>query len=340
MRGVVLLGNREVEIRDYPEPEPGPGQVLVRMRASGLCGSDLHRYRVPPDQLGDRADVIMGHEPAGVVEAVGSGVLDLRPGDRVSVYHYVGCGRCRECRAGFLAACREARSIVPAGAGGMADYLTIDARNCLPLPEERSFEEGAMLACCAGTAFSALQKLSPTNKDTLVVYGLGPVGLLGVRLGQAMGARVIGIDIMPERRALALSLGASAAVDARDGDPARQVVELTHGRGATIGLEASGATSARQAIVSSMARRGRIAFVGHGSREPAINPSQFIGRELTLVGSFVLSIPQYFDLVDFLREKALSLEPVVTHRMRIEDAAEAFRLADRGVTGKVVFVWD
>lgn len=340
MRGVVLLGNREVEIREFARPEPGPGQALVRVMASGLCGSDLHVYRRPPEALGDRANVVMGHEPAGVVEAVGPGVLDVQPGDRVSVYHYVSCGRCRECRSGYLAACREAKSIVPAGRGGMADYLAIDARNCLPLPPERSFADGAMMACCAGTAFSALQKLRATSLDTLAVYGLGPVGLLAVLFGQAMGARVIGVDVSPERLALAQELGAAAVVDPREGDPARRVIELTGGRGATIALEASGATAARQAVVASMARRGRIAFVGHGSAEPAINPSQFIGKELTLMGSFVLSIPQYFELAEFLREKKLSLDPVVTHRVRLADAAEAFRLADRGVTGKVVFTWE
>jgi len=191
-------------------------------------------------------------------------------------------------------------ALLPGGLGHLGhrprrhgDYTVVDTRNCLPLPPERSFVEGAMMACAAGTAFSSVGKLAPTNRDALVVFGLGPVGLLHVLFGRAMGARVIGVDVVDGRRALAERIGAAATVDAKQGRVAEQVRELTGGRGATIGAETSGSKAGQHDLVDSLGRRGRATFVGMGNKEPSIAPAQFLEKQITLMGSYVLTMPQY-----------------------------------------------
>ena len=214
MKAVVFPGDRQAEVLEIPEVHPGPGEAVVRLRASGLCGTDLHRYRQPASERIAVARTVYGHEPSGVVETVGEGVRNLRPGDRVSVYHYRGCGQCQYCRAGYIHWCAQRRG----GTAAYADCIVTDAVCCLPLPADLSFATGAAIACFLGTAFSAMRKLQVNGEHTLAIFGLGPVGLGGVLVARAMGARVIGVEPIRERRELALQLGAEVidplAVDA------------------------------------------------------------------------------------------------------------------------------
>ena len=206
MKGVVFPGDRKAEVRGFPEPKPGPGEVIVRMKAAGLCGSDLHLYRQTAEQrVGN--DTIPGHEPSGIVDAVGEGVQGVRVGDRVTVYHYRGCGHCKHCLAGYIQWCPERRGYGGPIHGSDADLLLTDERNCLPLPEELSFVHGAAIACYLGTAYSAMRKLQVSGEDTVVIFGQGPVGLGGLIVAKALGGRVIAVEPIAERRALASELG-------------------------------------------------------------------------------------------------------------------------------------
>src|SRR5258707_15880595 len=134
MRGVFYTGDRTVAIREKPDPRPGPGEVLVRMRAAAVCGSDLHRYRLPAAELTHLANTIAGHEPSGVVSEVGPGVSQIQVGDRVVIYHRRGCGQCGNCARGEIGYCRQAKANGISFDGGDGDYLVTDERNCLPLP--------------------------------------------------------------------------------------------------------------------------------------------------------------------------------------------------------------
>ena len=270
---------------------------------------------------------------------MGSGVTHVKVGDRVSVYHWLGCGHCPQCLSGHLMWCDERRGYGGAIHGSDADLILTDARNCCPLPDELSFAVGAMMACNAGTAFSSISKLAASGTDTVAIFGQGPVGLAGLLFAKARGARVIVVEPFATRRELALSLGAAAAIDPMHDDAIAAIKDLTHGAGADSAYETSGSPAGQNGAVESLRLGGRAVFVGIGSKGNTINPVQIIGRQLTLMGSFVLPLPMYWDMLKFVLDHKVPLEEIVTHRFTIEQAPEAFTLFDSGATGKVVFEW-
>lgn len=343
MRAAVYLGDCQMGIREVPVPEPGRGEVLIEMKRAAICGSDLHRYRRPKSFFEGKGLWIAGHEPSGLVVEVGEGCERVQVGDRVTVYHYLSCGHCEHCRAGYLQYCAERRPLGhPNSPGSDADYMAVDERNCLLLPDALTYEDGAFIACIAGTGFSAMRKLRPNGEDTVAVFGQGPVGLTGTVMAKALGARVIGVDLAQERLALSTALGADAVVDAGDGNTAETIRELTDGKGAEAALETSGSRAAHQSVIDCLAIDGRSAFVGFGSSEPSVNLTSIINRQLTLMGSFVMPISYYWDLVDFMLAHDLpaKFRRMTTHRFKITEATEAFRVANSGTAGKVMFVWD
>ena len=340
MKGLVILGDSKAEVRELPDPEVSPGLVRVKVKSSGICGSDVHIYHRPASELGDRLGKVMGHEPSGVVEAIGDCVTTVKPGDRVSVFHYVGCGHCRYCRTGYRQHCPERSGIEPYGYGSAAEYVLVPEANCLPLPDELSFVDGAMMACCAGTAFSALAKLDASGADDMAIFGLGPVGLSALVEAKAMGARVLGVEIIPERLELAKKLGADAVIDASEADPVEAIRDLTHGRGVDLAVETTGADGPRVQIIEALDVGGKAVYVGLGSRKPVISPPMFLGTEKTLMGSFVLPMSKYDALAQFLVERKVDLEGIATHRFPIERGVEALEFFDAGRCGKVMLAYD
>src|SRR5579864_3955394 len=238
MRGVTFLGGRKLQLAEFPDPVPGPHDVVVEIKASGMCGSDLKFYRATGETsslgLGKvTGPVIAGHEPCGVVAAVGSGVDPslARVGDRAMVHHYKGCGVCEHCRVGWSQLCAAGITVYGVtGHGAHAPYMKVPAFTLVPLPEALSFETGAAISCGTGTAYGALRRMNLSGRDTLAVVGQGPVGLSATQLAAAMGARVIALDTSPERLARAKEFGA-ATVDPRSNDAVAAIKELTHGRG-------------------------------------------------------------------------------------------------------------
>ena len=343
MRGAVLLGNRQIEVRDFPDPEPGPKQVVVHMRASGLCGSELHSLYQPATEQRRNTRTwgyIGGHEPAGEVAKIGSDVEGLQVGDRVVVYHIQGCGYCKYCRSGWMLHCLNAkRSYGWDINGGHADFILVNEENCVKLPNALSFADGACCACGTGTAFQALRRIGVSGRDRFVAFGLGPVGLSGVMLARAMGAEVIGVDLVPERMELARKLGASTVLDASKEDVVHIIREMTEGEGAEASADFSGNPQARNQALDCVRIWGRVAFVGEGNLT-MINPSpQMLHKQLTVVGSWVFGLWELKELVDFLVWHRLHPDTMVTHRFPLEQIAEAFRLFDQGKTGKVMIEW-
>ena len=231
MRGAVILTKKEkVEVRDFPNPSPGHGQVVLRIMASSVCGSDLRAIYRRDAEASDPAevyrDVICGHEPAGVITAIGKGVIRFKPGDRVCIYHVAGCGVCRHCREGTVISCQLARAAYGFQRhGGMGDYLLAEESSCIPLPEELSFEDGAIIACGGGTAYEALLRGGISGKDRVFISGLGPVGLAVGMIAQRLGARqVIGVDLSDDRVGIAKRVGAITDGLSSRGDEALEFV--------------------------------------------------------------------------------------------------------------------
>ena len=341
MKAVVLLGDRDLEVREFPEPRPGPGQVVVETRSSGLCGSDLPPYRSSPESLGERRFIIAGHEPCGVVIETGPEVKAVQVGDRVIVHHYSGCGRCSHCLTGWTQLCVTGTRIYGSHVhGAYADYQLVQDYMCVPMPEALTFDEGAACACGTGTAYQALKRLDVSGRDTLAVFGQGPVGLSATLLGAAMGARVIVVDPKAERRGLAVRLGAWETIDPTRSDPVAAIAELTHGEGADASLDATGIAEVRANAVCSTRIWGRACFVGEGGTVTLEPTPDIIHRQLTLLGSWTFSIVVLSELASFVVDRKVPLDQLITHRFGLERAAEAFSLFDTATTGKVVFVWD
>ncbi len=347
MRGVVFLGDRKLEIREFPDPTPGPGEVVIEIKASGMCGSDLKFYRAKEGAaslgLGDLAEpVIAGHEPCGVVAAVGPGVseAEARVGQRVMDHHYWGCGVCEHCRVGWSQLCREGFVVYGVtGHGAHADYMKVPARTLVPLPDELSFETGAAISCGTGTAFGALRRLALSGRDTIAIFGQGPVGLSATQLAAAMGARVIALDVTAERRELAESFGAETTIDPSADDPVEAIRDLTRGDGADKALDCSGAPAARVAAVRATRTWGTVCFVGEGG-EVTLDVSQdLIRKQLTIVASWTFSAVGQAECARFVAERGIPVERLFTHRFALDEAKEAYALFDTQTTGKGVFVF-
>ena len=349
MKGVVFLGERELEIRDFPDPRPGPGEVVIAMKASGMCGSDLHPYRASRKGSaaaslglgGQGGPVIAGHEPCGVVAERGAGVTEAEApiGQRVMNHHYKGCGLCKHCRTGWSQLCPHGITVYGmTGHGGHAAYMKVPAFTLVPLPDELSFAEGAAVSCGTGTAWGALKRLGVSGRDTVAVFGQGPVGLSGTMLGAAMGARIIAVDVAPERLALAKELGADEVVDARGADPVQAIRDLTHGEGADAAIDCSASPDARRATVRCVRTWGQACFVGEGGTVTLEPSPDMLRRQVTLHASWTFSSVGQAECARFVADRRIPLKRLLTHEFTLDQAADAYRLFDTQTTGKGVFL--
>ncbi len=348
MEGVVFLGDRKVELRKFPDPTPGQGEVVLKMKASGMCGSDLKHYRAPLGgavssfaSSANAEPVIRGHEPCGVVAAVGPCVPEeqARPGMRVMVHHYKGCGVCNHCRAGWSQLCRRGMVVYGAtGHGGHAQYMKVPARTLVPLPDELSFEVGSAISCGTGTAYGALRRIGLSGRETIAIFGQGPVGLSATQLAKAMGARVIALDVGEERLTLARTFGADVTINSKKDEPVKAIMDLTHGEGAELTLDCSANPDARLAAVRSTRTWGTVGLVGEGDKLIVDVSQDLLRRQLTLVASWTFSTVGQAECARFIADRRIPAEQVFTHRYRLDQASEAYRLFDLQTTGKGVFL--
>ena len=340
MLAAYLPGASRVDLREVPDPTPGHGQVVLAMRASTICGSDLRAiYR---EHLGEGPEayqgVIGGHEPSGEVVALGAGVQRLREGDRVVVYHISGCGQCEECRRGYQISCTAPQRAAYGWQrdGGHADFLLAEERDLLRLPDALSFLDGACVACGFGTAYEALCRADVSGRDRVLVTGLGPVGLATGMLAKAMGAStVVGTDPSPDRQALATRLGAVDQAVSGGDDELRDLL----GNGAEVAVDCSGSGAGQLTALRHTRRWGRTALVGEGGTLSVDVSAVLIHRQLTVHGSWVSSTVRMTELLDRLERWGLHPEIVVTDRFALAEAEKAYRVADSGVGGKVGIVW-
>lgn len=319
-------------------PEPGAGEVLVRVRAVGICHSDAH-YRAGRSPAGP-LPLTLGHEVAGEVAETGPGVSALRPGERVCLHYLVTCGACEYCRQGTEQFCRRGAMLGKHRDGGYAEYVCLPARGVFHLPDSIPFEQGAILMCSSATALHALNKARLQPGETVAVFGLGGLGISAVQLARALGAgEVYAVDLQPGKLALAARYGA-IPVEAGQADPVEQIRRLTGGRGVDVALELVGLPLTMRQSLAVLAVMGRAAVAGITERSFEVYPyAELINREAEIIGvsdHLAAEIPR---LLAWVVGGQLDLEKAVTHTVPLEagpvnqalDQLEAFGEAVRVV---------
>lgn len=330
MLRVRFAGNSEVAVDEAPIPELQPGDVLVKVGASAICGSEMKTYRAP-----EGIPTNPGHEMVGVV-VDNPGRQGPAVGDRVAINIISGCGHCTTCLSGDRRFCAEQGYIK----SGHAEYVAAPAICCMPLPDELSFEEGVLIGGdTLGVASHALDKVKVAPRDTVAVIGCGPVGLGFVTLLNFLGVRTLAAEVSPYRRELARRAGAAETIDPSARDGLEAIRELTDGRGVDLGIDASGSDAGVNLGLDATKKQGTFVFAGAG-RTATINPwRQFLEKEIVAYGFWYFVDRDYFRLLDLYRD-GLKVDQLITHRFPLAAASTAYDLFARGETGKVLFVPD
>jgi threonine dehydrogenase-like Zn-dependent dehydrogenase len=345
MMGAVLPGNSTVELRDFPIPEPGHGQVLIKTKSSTICGSDIRAiYR---EHLGKGPEgyqnKIAGHEPCGQIIAEGPGLRRFKKGDRIIVYHISGCGVCNDCRRGYMISCTSPFRAAYGWQrdGGMAPYILAEEKDLVALPDKLSYTDGAQVACGFGTVYEGLEKIGISGDDAVLVVGLGPVGLAALMLAKAMGAsKLIGVDVVEERLEVTQKLGLADHVLKAGAGNADEIRSLTGGYGVERAFDASGSDKGRLTAIQATRKWGKIALVGEGGTLGLSPSPDMIHDQKTVYGSWVTSIWLMEDLVERIVRWSIHPEDLVTNRFPLEKADEAYALMASGKSGKVAVVFD
>ena len=312
--------------RDIPTPIPQPGEVLVQVRAAGICHSDAHYRAGRAGSL--RLPRTLGHEVAGVVSALGSGGNTHAIGDRVCLHYLVTCGRCAHCVAGREQFCPEGQMLGNHRDGGFAEYIVVPARNAVHLPAEISFEHGAVMMCSSSTSLHALRRGRLQPGERVAVIGVGGLGISAVQLAKALGAlEVFAIDLDAAKLEVARRFGATT-IQAGTGDVVQAVRDATHGLGVDVALELIGAPDTMQQAVQMLAVHGRAVIAGLSRSPLALDTYRhLLGPETELIGANDHLLGELPLLIELARSGTLDLGPVVTQSVPL-DAAEVNRVLD------------
>ena len=328
MKAIQLIQtNQPLELRDVPLPDVGPLDVLVRVRAAGICHSDVHyRAGVSPVQP---LPMTLGHEVSGVVERVGDAVAGWQVGDRVCLHYMATCGHCVYCNQGTEQFCARGQMLGKHRAGGYAEFIVVPARSVFALPDEIPFDQGAVMMCSSATAFHALRKGRLQPGETVAVFGAGGLGMSAIQLARALGAlRVFAVDLDAGRLALAEELDAQP-VDASRGDPAAAIRLATGGRGVDVAVDLVGIPATMRPAIACLAPFGRVVAVGLGDQPVPIYPyGEIINREAEIIGCSDHLASEIPLLTELVRRGALDLRPVVTETIPL-DAGAANAVMDR-----------
>ena len=256
------------------------------------------------------------------------------------VHHYQGCTQCSHCRSGWQQLCQEVPVKVYGNNahGGHAKYLKVPANTMVPLHEGLSFTAGAAISCGSGTAYGALRRMNVSGRDTIAIFGQGPVGLAGTQFAKAMGARVIALDTNPQRLERAREFGADELVDPGSNDPVEAIKELTHGKYADLSLDTSSNREARLNAIRSTKVWGTMCFVGEGGDVTIDVSPHLLRRQMTLIASWTFSTVIQAECAQFCVERKVDVDRLFTHRWSLDQAEEAYRLFDKQSDGKGVFL--
>jgi L-iditol 2-dehydrogenase len=329
MRAARIHGIRDIQIDDVPRPEPGPGEVLLKMAAVGVCGSDVHYYL--DGGIGDAVvtePIIMGHEPSAYVAELGEGVEELEVGQLVAIEPAIPCGHCEMCLTGHPNLCPNVRFCgTPPINGVFSEYAVMPADNCIPLPEGFSPVEGALLEPL-GVAIHTVDLSHIRVAQSIVVLGAGPIGLLIAAVARAAGAgQILMTEPIPERRAFALDFVADAVFDPSSEDVVAAVQKATHGRGVDIAFEAAGALDTPQNGVDMLRPGGTLVLCGIPSGEDTLtltaSSTRRKGLTIKMVRRMKFVYPRGIRLV---QRGMVDLKAVATHFITLDEIPQAFEM--------------
>ncbi len=334
MKRAVIVGERQARVVDVPIPKPKEDWVLVKVYVAPLCTE----YK--PFIAGHRTE-FLGHEAAGeVVEIAQPGKVKV--GDRVGVMPQYPCGKCALCLVGDYIYCQDTVdfNVFTGGLEGratMAQYLLKPDWLLVPIPEGMSYEHASMACCGLGPTFGAMEEIQVDNFDTVLITGLGPVGLGGVINARYRGARVIGVESNPWRAERALVLGAEVVIDPGDADAVNNILELTGGTGVDVAIDCSGAVTAHRLCIDSTRRRGVVAFVGESGADTPLRISpDMIRKGLTLVGSWHYNLKHTPKMMDIIAESSVNLDLLISHHFVLTEVQQAWELQASGQCAKVL----
>jgi L-iditol 2-dehydrogenase len=327
MKALVLSAYKELELLDLPVPKPADDELLIRIRACGICGSDVHGYdgstgrRLPP--------VVMGHEAAGTVESVGSPVKDFRVGDRVTFDSTVYCGKCFFCQRGQINLC-DNREVVGVSTpafrrnGAFAEFVTVPARIAYHLPESMPFSHAALIEAVS-VAVHGVSLTPIALEDTVVVVGAGMIGLLTLQAARLAGAgKVIVLDVDDTRLEMARNLGASVTLNSRSADTITKILDQTMGRSADAALECVGTSVTVKLAVDSVRKGGAVTLIGNIAPTIELGLQSVVTRQIRLQGSCASS-GEYPACISLMSRGAIRVEPLLSAVAPLEDGVSWFK---------------
>lgn len=325
---------------DAPLPEIGPNDVLIKIKKTAICGTDIHIYKWDAwAQQNVPVPLTIGHEFVGIIAEVGKEVTGLKVGDRVSGEGHTSCGFCRNCRAGRRHLCRKNESVGVTRTGCFAEYVAIPAVNAYPIPDAISDNEASILDPFGNAAHTALS-FDMVGEDVLIT-GAGPVGIMAVAIAKHVGARHIVItDINDHRLAIAKKMGATLALNAQQTTLDEAMKTLKMKEGFDVGLEMSGNPQAFNDMLTHMNHAGKVALLGFLPKETQIDWNLIIMKGLELKGIYGREMfDTWYKMISML-ESGLDISPVVTHEFKIDEFQHAFDTMLSGESGKVIMSWE
>ena len=322
-----------------PVPEPGPGEVLIHIRKTAICGTDLHIYHWDSwSQQNIKPPLTIGHEYVGEIAALGAGVLGYRLGDRVSGEGHIVCGHCRNCRAGNAQWCKYTKGVGVNRDGAFAEYLCIPACNVVPVSTALPEETVAFFDAYGNATHTALM-YDVVGEDVLIT-GMGPIGMMAAAICRKNGARsVIVTDVNDYRLAMARCMGATSAVNVSRESLEAAMKEQHMIEGFDVGLEMSGNPAAFSQMLNLMRNGGKIAMLGILSEETRINFNEIIFKSLTITGIYGRRMFETWYKMGAMLEGGLDLSPLITHRFHFTEFEKGFAAMDGGECGKVILDW-
>ena len=327
MKAVRFVGVKQaLEMQDIPIPEIGERDILVKVKAAGICHSDAH-YRAGISPV-KPVPLTLGHEVAGVVEKIGAQVTNVKLGDRVCLHYNITCGDCYHCSTGNDQFCEKILMLGHYTNGGYAEYISVPARNAIHLPDEIPFEQGATLMCASATAFHALKKSRIQAGERVAIFGVGGLGQSAIQLAKAFGAiEVYAIDINQEKLNLAKEYGA-IPINAKNTNPVDEIKKLTNNKGVDVAIEMIGLSQTMKQAIQIAGVMGRVVIVGLSSQPIEINTyTEILGNEVELIGSNDHHLAELPLLVEMARKKILDTSKIVTKTVPL-DAGEINQVLD------------